>query len=75
MRGSILPLPQYVLMACCLVKHRDFTLTYTYIGYITSNGRMITNNNLVKNSRKRSWPIRRYYSIDGLKRRKEQRKT
>jgi hypothetical protein len=27
MRGAILPLPQYVFMAWCLVKHRDnFTL-------------------------------------------------
>jgi hypothetical protein len=27
MRGAIPPLPQYVYMACCLVKHRDnFTL-------------------------------------------------
>jgi hypothetical protein len=29
MRGAIQPLPQYVFMACCLVKHRDnFTFTF-----------------------------------------------
>jgi hypothetical protein len=28
MRGAIPPLPQYVLMAWCLVKHRDFILTW-----------------------------------------------
>jgi hypothetical protein len=27
MRGVIPPLPQYVFMAWCLVKHRDFTLS------------------------------------------------
>jgi len=32
MRGAIPPLPRYVLMARCLVKHRDkFTLPYLYI--------------------------------------------
>jgi hypothetical protein len=42
MRGAIPPLPQYVFMAWCLVKHRDnFTLTFSYFyqsfmaGYIT----------------------------------------
>jgi hypothetical protein len=30
MRAAIRPLPQYVFMAWCLVKHRDnFTFTYT----------------------------------------------
>jgi hypothetical protein len=30
MRGAIPPLPQYVFMAWCLVKHRDnFTFTFT----------------------------------------------
>jgi len=30
MRGAITPLPQYVFMARCLVKHRDyFTFTFT----------------------------------------------
>jgi hypothetical protein len=27
MRGAVLPLPQYVFMAWCFVKHRDFTFT------------------------------------------------
>jgi hypothetical protein len=31
MLGAISPLPQYVFMAWCLVKHRDnFTFTFTY---------------------------------------------
>jgi hypothetical protein len=31
MRGAILPFPQYVFMAWCLVKHRDnFTLPLLY---------------------------------------------
>jgi hypothetical protein len=36
MRGAIPPLPQYVFMACCLVKHRDnFTLpTLNYTTYL-----------------------------------------
>jgi hypothetical protein len=29
MSGAILPLPQYAFMAWCLVKHRDFTFTFT----------------------------------------------
>jgi len=29
MRGAIPPFPQCVFMACCLVKHRDFTF-YLY---------------------------------------------
>jgi hypothetical protein len=36
MRGAIPPLPQYVFMACSLVKHRDnFTFTFTVyiLGY------------------------------------------
>jgi hypothetical protein len=29
MRGAILPFPQYIFMAWCLVKHRDnFTFTF-----------------------------------------------
>jgi hypothetical protein len=31
MRGAIPPLPQYVFMAWCLVKHRNnFTFTFTF---------------------------------------------
>jgi hypothetical protein len=29
MRGAVTPLPHYVFIAWCLVKHRDFTLTFT----------------------------------------------
>jgi hypothetical protein len=32
LRGAIPPLPQYVFMAWCLVKHRDnFTFTFTFM--------------------------------------------
>jgi len=31
MRGAIPPLPQYVFMAWCLVKQRDFTYLLTYL--------------------------------------------
>jgi hypothetical protein len=31
MRGAILPLPQYVFMAWCLVKHRNNFTFYSYI--------------------------------------------
>jgi hypothetical protein len=34
MRGAILPLPQYVFMAWCLVKHRDIFAFYVYLHYI-----------------------------------------
>jgi hypothetical protein len=30
MRGAIPPLPQYVFMAWCLVKHRDFTFSFYF---------------------------------------------
>jgi hypothetical protein len=31
MSAAILPLPQYIFMAWCLVKHRDkFTFTFTF---------------------------------------------
>jgi hypothetical protein len=30
MRGAIHP-PQYMFMAWCIVKHRDFTFTFTYL--------------------------------------------
>jgi hypothetical protein len=30
MRGAIPLLPQYVFMAWCLVKHRDFSFTFTF---------------------------------------------
>jgi hypothetical protein len=31
MREDIPPFPQYIFMACCLVKHRDsFTFTFKY---------------------------------------------
>jgi hypothetical protein len=34
MRGAIPPLPQYVFMAWCLVKHREnFTFTFTLNGH------------------------------------------
>jgi hypothetical protein len=32
MRGAVPPLPQYVFMAWCLVKHGDsFTFAFTYV--------------------------------------------
>jgi hypothetical protein len=31
MRGAIPPLPEYVLMAWCLVKHRDNFTFYLYL--------------------------------------------
>jgi hypothetical protein len=35
MRGAILPLPQYVFVAWCLVKHRNnFTLTFTLLAIL-----------------------------------------
>jgi hypothetical protein len=37
MRGDIPPLPQYVFMAWCLVKHRDFTFTL-FIYKLLNNG-------------------------------------
>jgi hypothetical protein len=37
MRGAVPPLPQYVLMAWCLVKHRDFAFTeYFRTSYIAT---------------------------------------
>jgi hypothetical protein len=36
MRGTIPPLPQYVFMAWCLVKHRD---KFTFYLYISSSSR------------------------------------
>jgi hypothetical protein len=37
MHGAIPPLPQYVFMAWCLVKHRDkFTFLYFTLLYFTS---------------------------------------
>jgi hypothetical protein len=35
MRGAIPLLPQYVFIAWCLVKHRDFTFTF-YLNYLTA---------------------------------------
>jgi hypothetical protein len=34
MRGTILPLPQYVFMAWCLVKHRD---NFTFLPYVINS--------------------------------------
>jgi glycosyltransferase involved in cell wall biosynthesis len=34
MRGTMRPLLQYVFMAWCLVKHRDFTFTLMFIKVI-----------------------------------------
>jgi len=31
MRGATLPVPQYVFVAWCLVKHRDSFTFYTYL--------------------------------------------
>jgi hypothetical protein len=36
MRGAIPPLPQYVSMAWCLVKHRD-NFTFTFYNYPNTN--------------------------------------
>jgi hypothetical protein len=38
MHGAVTPLPQYVFMAPCLVKHRDdfIFLPYTYIAIVSS---------------------------------------
>jgi hypothetical protein len=39
MRGAIPPLPQYVVMEWCLIKHRDFNLLEeNYPALWTSNG-------------------------------------
>jgi hypothetical protein len=38
MRGAIPPIPPYVFMAWCLVKHRDkFTFTFKEIGIDEAN--------------------------------------
>jgi hypothetical protein len=34
MRGAILPLPQYVSMVWCLVKHRDNFIFYLFVRFI-----------------------------------------
>jgi hypothetical protein len=35
MHGALPPLPQYTLMAWCLVKHRDnFTFTFSFTGHL-----------------------------------------
>jgi len=37
MRGAISPVPQYVFMTWCLVKHRDnFTFTLSYKNHFTT---------------------------------------
>jgi hypothetical protein len=45
MRGAIPPLPQYVFMAWCLVKHRDKFTFYVYLipkrGLITSSQELL----------------------------------
>jgi hypothetical protein len=41
MRGAVLPLPQCVFMAWCLVKHRDnFTLIFSCGADVTENSRV-----------------------------------
>jgi hypothetical protein len=43
MRGAIPPLPQYVLMAWCLVKHRDnftFNIAYTVTSSTTTENEL-----------------------------------
>jgi len=38
MSGATPPLPQYVFMAWCLVKHKDsFTFTYISLAFESSN--------------------------------------
>jgi len=45
MRGAIPPLPQYVFMAWCLVKHMDsFTFTYNY--FVLYNVRQVKDRSL-----------------------------
>jgi hypothetical protein len=38
MQGAIPPLFQYVFMAWCLVKHKDFTFTLPYLVVLLSYG-------------------------------------
>jgi hypothetical protein len=53
MRGTIPPLPQYVFMAWCLVKHRHNFTFLPFIGYVTPNSSVNVNGELRKKKKKK----------------------